>query len=120
MGAFTVTLPGLANLETKLIMPSSVGRRNLATVYVEYANTGTVAMPAPFLRVESADPDGSDRPVMTLDQSLLGSGFWVDGMPDGFSESLQMLGSGASPGLLLPGERVQVPVYYTGLQKDWD
>ena len=34
---------------------------------------------------------------------------------DGFSDTVQILGSGATPGLLQPGEHMRVPVYYVGL-----
>ena len=45
---FTVTAGGVPNLETRLVLPSFLGRHAVATIYVEYANTGNVAMPAPF------------------------------------------------------------------------
>ena len=41
-------------------------------------------------------------------------------MPDGFSDTVQILGSGATPGVLQPGERIRVPVYYAGLLQPWD
>jgi len=118
--SFTVLPSGQAHLETRLIMPSDVGRHTPATFYVEYANTGGVAMQAPLIRLQSADADGSDRPIMTLDQSLVSPGFWTTGMPDGFSTSVQILGNGATPGLLNPGERITVPVYYVGLLQPWN
>src|SRR5262249_27035704 len=31
----------------------------------------------------------------------------------------ELLGSGATPGVLLPGETVRVPVYYAGMQQPW-
>jgi hypothetical protein len=52
-GAFTVTAAGQANLQTQLILPASVGRHIAATFYVKYSNTGTAAMPAPVLLLES-------------------------------------------------------------------
>ncbi len=118
--SFTVLPPGTPRLETRLVLPPAFGRHATATVYVEYANTGTVAMPAPLLRLQSADPDGSDRPILTLDHARLVEGFWTSGMPEGFSQSIQILASGASPGILAPGERFSVPVYYAGLLTPWD
>ena len=59
--------------------PSSLGRAATATLYIEYANTGVVAMLAPILTLQSADPDGSDRPLLTLDRSRLIGGFWTIG-----------------------------------------
>ncbi len=122
---------GTANLETRLILPSFMGRHAVATIYVEYANTGTAAMPAPILILQSADPDGSDRPLLTLDQTRLTSGFWSPAvasagpapernLPDGFAHTVQIYASGVTPGMLLPGEIVRVPIYYVGLLQPWD
>lgn len=119
LNAFTVLAGGAPKLETNLIVPSALGRHQTATIYVEYANTGTVAMPAPLLILESADSDNSDRPFFTLDQSLVVQGFWTSAIPDGFSHSVQILGSGDTPGVLQPGESKRVPVYYAGLQQPW-
>ena len=66
--AFTVTAPGQANLVTHLILPAVIGRHIPATFYVEYANAGTVAMPAPLLVLESSVAD--DVPVFTLNKAL--------------------------------------------------
>ncbi len=118
--AFEMVSGGEAVLETKLIVPATVGRHAVATYYVEYANTGTVAMPAPLLLLQSADPDNSDRPLLTLDQSRVVEGFWTSATPDGFSNSIYILASGETPGVLQPGERIRVPVYYAGLQQPWD
>ena len=118
-GSFTVLPSGQAHLETRLIMPSDVGRHAFATFYVEYANTGTVAMQAPLIRLQSADPDGSDKPILTLDQTRVTGGLWTSGLPDGFRTSIQILGNGATPGLLNAGERITIPVYYVGLLQPW-
>jgi hypothetical protein len=56
-----------------------------ATLYVDYANTGNEAIPAPLLILYSDDPDGSDRPLMTLDQARVNAGFWTSAVPAGFS-----------------------------------
>ena len=117
---FTMKPTGEAHLETRLILPSSVGRHAVATLYVEYANTGDVSMSAPLLVLVSGDPDGSDRPLMTLDQSRLSGGFWTSAIPEGFSESVQFLASGSQPGILGPGESGRMPVYYAGLLTPWD
>jgi RHS repeat-associated protein len=119
-GAFHVLPAGSARLETHLILPNSLGRHGVATLYLEYSNTGTSAMPAPILTVQSADPDGSDRPFLSLNQNDLTQGFWTSALPEGFSHSVQIYASGATPGLLLPGESIQVPIYYAGLQQPWD
>lgn len=114
--SFTVLPAGEAKLETRLIMPSTLGRPSPATLYVEYANTGTVSMPAPLLRVQSADPDDSDHPILTLDQSRIIAGVWGKGRSEAIGESVQFLASGATPGVLSPGERITIPVYYLGLK----
>ena len=41
-------------------------------------------------------------------------------MPEGFSNSVQFLGNGSIPGLLLPGEKVRVPVYWAGWLAPFD
>lgn len=113
-GALQVT-SGTARLETNLILPNELGLHVAATLYVEYANTGDAAMPAPLLSLQSADADNSDRPVFTLDESRVVQNFWSAGMPPGTSNSALILGSGRQPGVLNPGERIRVPVYYLGL-----
>src|SRR5207249_2766783 len=70
--AFTISAFGSAHLQTDLILPSELGHHATATLYVKYANTGTVAMPAPLL--ELSNPN-NDRPLLTLDQSRLTQGF---------------------------------------------
>src|SRR5262249_38161960 len=114
-GAFTVSAGGQGHLETHLILPDPVGRHALATIYVEYANTGNVAMPAPLLVLVA-----SDHALMTLDQSLVAHGLWTTAVPDGFRDPSQFLASGAPPGVLQPGERVRVPIYYAGLRPPWN
>jgi RHS repeat-associated protein len=117
---FTFSPAGAAKLETRLIMPGALGRHATATLYVEYANTGDAAMPAPLLVLKSSDPDGSDRPILTLDQSRLIQNYWSAGLPPGAANQIFILASGAQPGILNPGESFQVPVYYLGLQQPWD
>lgn len=58
--ALEVTAGGQANLVTNLVVPSALGVRSLATIWIEYANTGTVAMPAPLL-VLRAEQNGEER-----------------------------------------------------------
>jgi RHS repeat-associated protein len=117
--AFTVTAPGEANLQTQLILPSWVGRHEASTFYVEYSNTGNVAMPAPVLLLEASNPT-LDKPLFTLNPALQSSGFWTSAIPQGYSNTVQILASGAVPGVLEPGESITVPVYYAGMQEPWD
>jgi RHS repeat-associated protein len=115
--AFTVSQGGAANLVTDLILPSVLGRHATATIYIKYANTGTVAMPAPLLVLSNPS---NDRPLLTLDAAKVSKGFWTNAIPDGFSTSISILASGKTPGILQPGESVSVPVYYAGLVQPWD
>ena len=115
-GAFQVGALGVGKLKTHLILPAFLGRHAVATLYVEYENIGAVPMAAPILVLRSGDPDNSDRPILTLDQSRVTEGFWTSALPDGFANSVQIYASGAAPGVLQPGERIRVPVYYVGLQ----
>ncbi|MCP4853392.1 MAG: RHS repeat protein [Fuerstiella sp.] len=107
--AFEMIDGGEARLETNLVLPAFVGFHSLATLYIEYSNTGTVAMPAAVLVLTSSPPS-----ILTLDKSKVVRGFYTYGQPDGFSDTLQFLGSGVAPGILNPGESLRVPVYYAG------
>jgi RHS repeat-associated protein len=118
--AFTVTAGGTPRLQTRLVMPGALGRHAVATIYLEYANTGNAAMPAPLLVLKSADANNSDRPILTLDASRIIQNYWSAGLPPGTSNDVFVLASGAQPGVLNPGERVQLPVYYLGLQQPWN
>ena len=61
-----------------------------------------------------------DLPLFTLDKSLVVSGFWTSAIPQGYSNTVEILASGKVPGMLEPGESVTVPVYYAGMQKPWN
>ena len=106
---------GQPNLEAKLIVPERVGRHALATIFVEYANTGTAPMPAPLFTVS-----GSNNALLTLDSSLAAQGLWTSAKPIGFDDTVQILGSGGTPGVLQPGEKMRVPVTYAGLLQPWN
>jgi RHS repeat-associated protein len=117
---FTVVPPGTAHLETRLIMPAALGRHAVATLYLEYANTGSAAMRAPLLELVCTGPSPAVRPILTLDASRIIQNYWSAGLPPGTANQILLLGSGAQPGVLNPGESLQVPVYYLGLQQPWD
>lgn len=109
---------GFAKLETRIIA-SLVPCCGTATLYVEYANTGTATMPAPILSLSLADPVNpadTERPYFSLDPAIVVEGFWTSAIPDGFSDTVQFLASGESIGWLQPGERILMPVYYIGMQ----
>jgi RHS repeat-associated protein len=116
---FTLTPGGEPGLGTRLIVPSRVGYHAVATLWVEYANTGQVAMLAPLIEV-GATQNGRAGAWLTLTDHRLVEGFWTSATPEGFAHSVQFLASGATPGLLQPGESGRVPVYYAGWQQPWD
>ena len=116
---FTVFAGGTPKLTTKLIVPRTVGYHAVATLWVEYANEGDAAMPAPLLEVSGQQNDRRGA-ILSLDGTRLVQGFWTSAMPVGFSNSVQFLAHGKTPGLLQPGESGRVPVYYAGWQQPWD
>lgn len=122
--AFTVKPGGSSNLVTNLVIPSALGYHIASTLYLQYSNTGDVAMPAPLLILTPtqthADQSVTAGAHLTLDKSLVTQGFWTSATPAGFSPTVQILASGATPGVLQPGESVEVPVYYAGWQQPWD
>lgn len=122
--AFTFIAGGQANLETNIVVPGALGYHQLGTIIVEYSNTGSVAMPAPLLILTPtqthADQTTDARALLTLEQTGLIEGFWTSAVPEGFSYSVQILASGATPGVLQPGESFSVPVYWAGWQQPWD
>ncbi len=113
------SIPGLGSefgvFETRIVVPHFVGLHSAATIYVEYANMGSGPMLAPVLVVSA-----TDQAFLTLDASRLVAGFWTSALPDGFGDTVQFLASGATPGILQPGESIRVPIYYAGLQQPWD
>lgn len=106
--AFEVLEGGKPKLVTNLIAPSQVGYHQVATIYVEYANEGEVAMPAPLLIV-TAEQNGQRKGLMTLDKSIVNRGFWTSAIPEGFSHSVEILASGDMPGVLNAGEAKRIP-----------
>jgi hypothetical protein len=113
-GAFH-TLPNApAHLEMSLQLSGIALRTNTTTQTLEYANTGNVAMPAPLMIVQSGDPEGDQHPILSLDASRILETFWGTKLPPGVSERVMILGSGAVPGVLNPGETIRVPIQYLG------
>lgn len=110
----TVTEEGAPRLEVRLSVPATLGRRSPGTLTVDYANVGTVPMSAPLLAVYAREPAR-----LTLDPNRLAAGLWGSGEPLGFGERVRFLASGQVPGVLLPGERRQMSVYYAGLKPPW-
>ena len=115
--ALAITSGGTAHLTTGLQMPNQLGRHTAATIYITYANDGTVAMPAPLLVLGSTDP--KQVPLMTLDPTKIDQGLWTNTIPASYSTTIQILASGSVPGVLEPGESITIPVYYAGLEQPW-
>ncbi len=117
---FTMVQGGQAVLTTSVIVPNPIGYHIASTIYVQYSNTGDAPMPAPLLEL-TAYQNGVAGALMTLDASKQVSGFWTNATPEGYSQSVQILASGATPGILQPGESETIPVYYAGwLTGQWD
>ncbi len=117
VNAFEVTTAVPAILDARVVVPSALGRHWYATLWIEYANTGEASMPAPLFKLH-----GSDDAILTLDSSLAGRGLWTNTSPAGTSDTVQVMatGSGATPGILQPGDSGRIPVYYLGLKLPWD
>jgi RHS repeat-associated protein len=125
---YSVTLPapltvvngGVGVLQAQVIVPNPIGYHQSSTIYVKYTNVGTAPLAAPLL-VLSAEQKGQEGAFLTLDPSLVTGGFVSDTTPAGYDQSVQFLASGATPGILQPGETATVPVYYGGwLHTQWD
>ena len=88
-----LTVPLLA-----LITPAALGYHIASTLYLQYGNTGDVAMPAPIIQVTifqtHANGVVDQKPLLTLDPTLVTQGFWSSTVPAGFSYTVQVLGSG--------------------------
>ena len=110
---------GSPMLTVNVTTPAQIGYHLPATIYVDYTNRGTVAMPAPLL-VLTADQVGDRRPILTLDPDLKGCAFWTGEMPEGFDTTVHILADGRVPGLLLPGETTRIEVYYGGWLLPWN
>ncbi len=107
-------------LTTKLSVPNSLRPDQASTLTLQYTNTSTTAMPAPLL-VLTATQNGNSGALLTLDPSLQGQSLDTATTPPGYSQTLQVLASGATPGILEPGESETVSVYYAGwLSSQWD
>jgi RHS repeat-associated protein len=68
----------------------------------------------------SAVAAGPDVSSVTNPNGDLTAQFISSEPPPGFSTTIQVLASGKTPGVLNPGERIQIPVYYTGWRRPLD
>jgi RHS repeat-associated protein len=115
---FQLTPGAQGNLVTQLIVPGVVGRHAPSTLYIEYANTGNAAMPAPLLLLTC-----SQTPIMGVAAALSPvqqqEAFWTSVLPPAWSTNVQLLASGKIPGVLQPGESNIVAISYGGLLQPW-
>jgi RHS repeat-associated protein len=110
--AFVVTAARGGHFEADLIAPGNWGYAWPATIYIEYSNTGNESIPAPLLKVY-----GSKNAILTLDPSLAGQIVTTSNYPNGTSDTVIVIaaGSGATPGILQPGDSGRIPIYYLGI-----
>jgi RHS repeat-associated protein len=122
--AFTMDQGGAPSFHANLVPPFRLLYHSPATLYLQYSNTGDLAMPAPLIEVTVSQTHANgvtdQKALLTLDSSLLSEGFTYTTLPPGFSNTIQILASGATPGLLEPGESIQVPIYWAGWEQPWD
>jgi RHS repeat-associated protein len=108
-----------ANFAATVVAPPSLTATNSAFITVEYQNTGTAPMAAPVLQF-TASQNGNLGGFLTLDPTLKNEAFNTNSTPAGFGQSVQILASGSTPGILEPGESATVTVYYGGwLSSQW-
>ena len=120
---FEVTDGGSPNFVAKLIVPKRIGYHTVATIWVEYANIGEVAMPAPLLIVTATQEMYGvpvNSAIMKNSPTMIPRGFWTNSMPEGFSSTIQILASGETPGIIQPGESFKIPIQYAGWRKPWN
>ena len=102
---------GGTTFTANVVVPNPVGQDTASTVYVDYTNTGNVAIPAPLLML-TATQGSSQGGFLSLESSLAGLAYNSNETPSGFNNAVELLASGATPGMLEPGETEQIPVYY--------
>jgi YD repeat-containing protein len=137
--AFTIDTGTLSNLIAYLEFPSGMGYHIASTLYLDVANYGSFAIPAPLI-VASMYQVHVDKPgyfdfggdyippvthnvfgaFLSLDAAEENHAFWTSAVPAGFNHSVEVLASGSTPGYLQPGEHLRIPIYYAGWQEPWD
>jgi RHS repeat-associated protein len=117
---FQLTPGAQGNLVTQLIVPGVVGRHEPSTIYIEYANTGNAAMPAPLLLLTASQTPILLAPMLGGPAAVAGEAFWTETLPPLWSTNVQILASGQTPGVLQPGESNVVSISYGGLLQPWN
>ena len=109
----------ISPFEINIYAPDQLGFHIQSTLYVEYSNTGSTPIAAPLVCFSLVGKDGREGAILTLDPAKQ-NGFWTRNMPDGYSHGLQFMASGATPGVLQPGESIRLPVYWNGWEWPWN
>ena len=98
-------------------IPNRLSPSQTFTFNFKYNNTGTDAMDAPLVMLTAMSGDDTGA-LLSLDNSAISRGFWTSTKAQGFSNSVQILATGTTPGLLQPDTKdkhgMTVPVYYAG------
>ncbi|MBQ6828642.1 MAG: RHS repeat protein, partial [Thermoguttaceae bacterium] len=89
-----------------------------ATLIVQ--NTSDKPVDAALLTLTATNDRGERNAMLTLDAAQAQVPYFSTFMPDGFASSISLLTSGASNGVLGPGETLEIPVYWGGWVKPWD
>ncbi|MFN0052859.1 MAG: hypothetical protein ACKV0T_11760 [Planctomycetales bacterium] len=114
--AFTVVEQGTPHLETRLIVPDGVASLAVTpqTIWIEYKNTGNAPMPAPLLTVVASSPQHAR---ITADRGLAYPFTGYQYLAPSVTDTARVIGtgSGATPGILQPGDSGRIPIYYFGL-----
>ena len=110
--SFSIIETGDTSFEATLTVPQSVNVAGGGIVYVDYTNSGNVPIAAPLLTVQPRSEDNAYPALMTLDKSVYQANYWSAVESNDFSTSVRIYAQGESPGLLQPGERIRVPIYY--------
>ncbi len=115
--AFTLAAEGEHKLEASLVVPGRVAPWGGQTLYVQYANTGTRAMPSPLFKVTAYERARIARGISPCYGDCLPR-------PPRFvlrpinTVQVMAVGSGSTPGILQPGDTGTVPVQFQGLTQD--
>ena len=106
-------------LRMQFFGPDRVGYHHTATFYLQYTNAADLPMPAPVVGV-TAFQNGREAAMLTLDPTKVHEAAWSSGLIEGTDNMAAFLASGQTTGILMPGETMITPVYYSGWQMPYD
>ena len=131
--AITLISGGTPNFRYSITLPPRLGYHILSELSFNYVNNGTAAMEAPLVTI-TADQNGYRRAIMTMNKSLLDTGFWTYNLPKGYANSISFLAKSENGYMLQPtgaadtnyyvvsknSESNSVSFYWAGWQQPWD